>query len=103
MLQDWLYEEGEDTTKAVYTNKIEEIRSLAGPIVQRYNDKLQEELLAKREAQEKIASAKRAEQDAKKKTEEKKKEPEPEKPAAEAKDAEMADAEKPAEFEEKVE
>jgi heat shock protein 4 len=49
-----LYDEGEDTTKAVYVAKIDEIRALAGPIAQRYFDKVEEErqaLLAKEEAE----------------------------------------------------
>lgn len=103
MLQDWLYEDGEDATKAVYVAKIEEIRAVAGPIVQRYNDKLMEEQEAKRKVEEEVAAAKRAEEEAKRKVEEeKKKAQEAEKAAqqAESKDAEMADAEKPAEGEE---
>ncbi|KAL1305415.1 hypothetical protein AAFC00_002302 [Neodothiora populina] len=53
--EDWLYDEGEDTTKAIYIAKIEEIRMAAGPIVQRYNDKQEEErqaVLAKVEAEQ---------------------------------------------------
>ncbi|EFQ98775.1 hsp88-like protein [Nannizzia gypsea CBS 118893] len=41
--EDWLYEEGEDTTKAVYMSKMDDLRFLAGPIVQRYLDKLEAE------------------------------------------------------------
>jgi len=44
--EDWLYDEGEDTTKAVYIAKIDEIRAVAGPIVQRYFDKVEEERAA---------------------------------------------------------
>lgn len=44
--EDWLYDEGEDTTKAVYISKIDEIRAVAGPIVQRYFDKVEEERAA---------------------------------------------------------
>jgi heat shock protein 4 len=44
--QEWLYDEGEDTTKAVYVAKMDEIRAITGPIVQRYNDKLEEERAA---------------------------------------------------------
>lgn len=47
-LQDWLYDEGEDASKAVYIAKMDEIRSTAGPIVQRYFDKLEEEREAER-------------------------------------------------------
>lgn len=42
-LQDWLYDEGEDTTKAIYIAKQDELRAIAGPIVQRYFDKVEEE------------------------------------------------------------
>ncbi|GBF64765.1 heat shock protein [Trichophyton mentagrophytes] len=41
--EDWLYEDGEDTTKAVYMSKMDDIRFLSGPIVQRYLDKLEAE------------------------------------------------------------
>lgn len=44
--QDWLYDEGEDATKAVYQAKYDEIRALAGPIAQRYFDKIEEERAA---------------------------------------------------------
>ncbi|KAL1640468.1 adenyl-nucleotide exchange factor sse1 [Diplodia intermedia] len=98
--EDWLYEDGEDTTKAVYVAKIEEIRALAGPVIQRYNDKLMEELEAKRKVEEEAAAAKRAEIEARQKAEaEKKQAAQADKPA-EPKDAEMADADKPAETEE---
>ncbi|EKG14319.1 Heat shock protein Hsp70 [Macrophomina phaseolina MS6] len=98
--EDWLYEEGEDTTKAIYVSKIEEIRAVAGPIVQRYNDKLEEERQAKLKVEEEAAAARRAEEEAKRKAEEEKKKAEEEAKAAqqaESKDAEMADADKPAE------
>ncbi|KAK0628063.1 Heat shock protein hsp88 [Lasiodiplodia hormozganensis] len=98
--EDWLYEEGEDTTKAVYVSKIEEIRALAGPVIQRYNDKLMAELESKRKAEEEVAAAKRAEIEAQKKAEEEKKKAEEAAQQAEPKDAEMADADKPAEGEE---
>jgi len=44
--EDWLYDEGEDATKAVYQAKYDEIRALAGPIAQRYFDKIEEERAA---------------------------------------------------------
>jgi len=44
--EDWLYDEGEDATKAVYVAKMDEIRAVAGPIVQRYFDKVEEERAA---------------------------------------------------------
>ncbi|OJD32224.1 hsp88-like protein [Diplodia corticola] len=97
--EDWLYEDGEDTTKAVYVSKIEEIRALAGPVIQRYNDKLMAELEAKRKVEEEAAAAKRAEIEARQKAEAEKKQA-AEAPKAESKDAEMTDADKPAETEE---
>lgn len=44
--EDWLYDEGEDASKAVYIAKMEEIQTLAGPIAQRYFDKIEEERAA---------------------------------------------------------
>ena len=88
--QDWLYDEGEDTTKAVYVSKIEEIRGIAGPIIQRYNDKIEEERQAVQKAREEAEAAKRAEEEAKKKAEE-----EAKKEAEDSKnnDVEMKDSE----------
>ncbi|KAI9693271.1 MAG: adenyl-nucleotide exchange factor sse1 [Bathelium mastoideum] len=102
-IEDWLYEDGEDATKAIYVSKIEEIRSVAGPIIQRYNDKLEEERQARIKEEEERAAAKRAELEAKKKAEEEAKKAQQEKEAAskpadgkaeagEAKDTEMNDA-----------
>jgi heat shock 70kDa protein 4 len=45
--QDWLYDEGDDTTKGIYQNKIDELKSIAAPIAQRYFDREEE----KRQAQ----------------------------------------------------
>ncbi|KAH8698391.1 Hsp70 chaperone Hsp88 [Talaromyces proteolyticus] len=88
--EDWLYEEGEDTTKAIYVSKMEEIRFIAGPIIQRYMDKIEAERQAVLKAQEEAAAKKKAEQDAKKKAEEEaKKAAEEQKP--ESADAEMKD------------
>ncbi|KAK8159327.1 putative heat shock protein Hsp88 [Phyllosticta citrichinensis] len=99
--EDWLYEEGEDTTKAVYVAKIEEIRAIAGPVIQRYKDKLQEELNKKIAAEEAAAAAKKAEFDAKRKADEEARQA---KEAADKKanDQEMSDADaaKPEEVEE---
>ncbi|RDL33630.1 putative heat shock protein Hsp88 [Venustampulla echinocandica] len=50
--EDWLYDEGEDTTKAIYVAKMDEIRAVAGPIVQRYFDKVEAERAAIRAAEE---------------------------------------------------
>lgn len=71
----------------MYTSKIEEIRFVAGPIIQRYNDKLEEERQAVTRAQEEAAAAKRAEMESKKKAEE-----EAKRAAEGSKDEEMQDA-----------
>ncbi|KAI9762039.1 MAG: Heat shock protein hsp88 [Chaenotheca gracillima] len=84
--EDWLYEEGEDTTKGVYVAKIDEIRFVAGPIVQRFNDKLEEERQAVLRAREEAEAVKRAQQEAAKKAEEESKK------GSEPADAEMKDA-----------
>ncbi|KAK3061696.1 hypothetical protein LTS18_005632 [Coniosporium uncinatum] len=101
--EDWLYDEGEDATKATYVAKIEEIRAVAGPIVQRYKDKLQEEMEAVQRAKDEELAKKKAEEDARKK------EQEPAKKEEANGDAEMkdvtgesgADGVKPDEVEEK--
>ncbi|CZT43851.1 probable heat shock protein Hsp88 [Rhynchosporium secalis] len=54
--EDWLYDEGEDATKAIYQAKYDEIRTIAGPIAQRYFDKVEEE----RQAAQAIADAEAA-------------------------------------------
>ena len=54
----------------MYVSKIEEIRAIAGPIVQRYNDKVEEERQAALKIQEENEKAKRAEEEAKRKAEE---------------------------------
>ncbi|PQE33262.1 putative heat shock Hsp88 protein [Rutstroemia sp. NJR-2017a WRK4] len=50
--EDWLYDEGEDASKAVYVAKMDEIRAVAGPIVQRYFEKVEQEREAARVAEE---------------------------------------------------
>lgn len=92
--QDWLYEEGEDTTKSVYVAKMDEIRFIAGPIMQRHREKLDAEREAARKAQEEEAAKKRAEIEAQRMAEEEaKKAEEANKQAQEPKaDAEMKDA-----------
>ncbi|KAF2837305.1 heat shock protein Hsp88 [Patellaria atrata CBS 101060] len=97
--EDWLYDEGEDTTKAAYVAKIDEIRAIAGPIIQRYNDKIEEERQAILRQQEEAIAAKRAELEAQKKAQQ---EAEGSASKEEAKDAEMTDADtqKPDEVEE---
>ncbi|KAI1272564.1 heat shock protein Hsp88 [Xylaria sp. FL0933] len=86
--EDWLYEEGEDTTKAVYVAKIDEIRAMAGPITQRYFDKVEADrqaLQAKLDAE--AAAKKAAEEEARKAAEQAKGESN--------KDEEMTDADAP--------
>ncbi|KAK7743195.1 adenyl-nucleotide exchange factor sse1 [Cytospora paraplurivora] len=80
--EDWLYEDGEDTTKAVYVAKIDEIRALAGPIVQRHFEKVEADRQA---VQAKVEAEKAAKEEARKQAE-------AEKAQGGAKDAEMADA-----------
>ncbi|KAJ8108144.1 hypothetical protein OPT61_g8378 [Boeremia exigua] len=87
-IEDWLYDDGEDASKAQYVSKKEDIRSIAGPIIQRYNDKLQEEESKKREKWEKEAAAKQAEIERQKRETEAKNAPQ-----TEEKDTEMTDAE----------
>lgn len=57
--EDWLYDEGEDATKAIYIAKMDEIRAVAGPIVQRYFDKVEAERAAAQAAAEAEAAKKR--------------------------------------------
>lgn len=85
--QDWLYDDGDDASKAQYIAKMDEIRFVAGPVVQRYLDKVEAERAAVRKAEEEAAAKKRAELEAKKKAEEEAKK------AAEPEDTEMKDAE----------
>ena len=49
---------------------MDEIRFVAGPIIQRYQDKLEEERQARQKVEEEAAAKKRAEAEAKKKAEE---------------------------------
>ncbi|KAL4915110.1 heat shock protein 70 family [Aspergillus aurantiobrunneus] len=91
-LEDWLYEEGEDTTKSVYVSKLDEIRFVAGPIIQRHREKLDAEREAIQKAQEEEVAKKRAEAEAKRKAEEEAKAAEDAKKAEEKPDAEMKDA-----------
>ncbi|TVY13122.1 Heat shock protein hsp88 [Lachnellula arida] len=57
--EDWLYDEGEDATKAVYIAKMDEIRAVAGPIAQRYWDKVEAERAAQKATEEAEAQRKR--------------------------------------------
>lgn len=60
LLQDWLYDEGDDTTKGVYISKIDEIRGMAGPIVQRHFEKVEAERQAVQQRLEAERAAKKA-------------------------------------------
>ncbi|KAF9881369.1 hsp70-like protein [Colletotrichum karsti] len=84
--EDWLYDEGDDTTKAVYVAKMDEIRSMAGPIVQRHFEKVEEE---RRIVQERVDAEKAAKRAAE---EEARKAAEAEKASEAPKDEEMTDA-----------
>ncbi|KAK2027675.1 hsp70-like protein [Colletotrichum zoysiae] len=64
--EDWLYDEGDDSTKAVYIAKIDEIRAMAGPIIQRHFDKVEEERRLVQERVDAEKAAKRAEEEARK-------------------------------------
>lgn len=94
--EDWLYEEGEDATRGVYVAKMDEIRFLAGPIVGRYQEKIEEERQAVLKAEEEKMAKKRAEIEAKKKAEEEAKKAKEEKEAPkktdQQPDTEMKDA-----------
>jgi heat shock protein 4 len=72
-IEDWLYDEGDDATKNQYISKQEDIRSISGPIIQRYNDKIEEERQRVLEKQQKAHAAKQAEIERKKREEESKK------------------------------
>ena len=96
-IEEWLYDDGEDSTKAVYISKIDEIRFSAGPIIQRYNDKREEERQALLKIQEEEAAKKKAEEEAARKAAEEKKAAEEAAAKAAAADQEMTDA--PAEAE----
>lgn len=69
-MQDWLYEDGEDTTKSIYVAKMDDIRFIVGPIVQRYREKAEAEAAAIQKVKDEEAAKKRAEQDAKRQAEE---------------------------------
>ena len=94
MEQDWLYEEGEDTTKAVYVAKMDEIRAMAGPITQRYFDKVEADRQALQAKIDAEAAAKKAAE------EEARKGADADKEQKADKDEEMTDAEAKADGEE---
>ncbi|KAG7288023.1 Heat shock protein hsp88 [Staphylotrichum longicolle] len=85
--EDWLYDEGDDATKAVYIAKMDEIRALAGPVVQRHFEKVEAERQALQARLEAEKAKKAAEAEARKAAEAEK--------AQEAKDEEMTDADAP--------
>ncbi|KAK3352350.1 heat shock protein 70 family [Lasiosphaeria hispida] len=81
--ENWLYDEGDDATKAVYIAKMDEIRALAGPVVQRHFEKVQAEREAVQARVEAEKAAKKASEDDTRKGGDK------------VKDEEMTDAETP--------
>jgi heat shock protein 4 len=100
--EEWLYDEGEDSKKAVYVAKIEELRASAGPIIQRYLDKIEEERQSRMVKEQEEASRRHAAAAAKKRAEDDKRAAEEasKKPAEPAEDTEMKDAAETAESEE---
>ncbi|CAN8103127.1 unnamed protein product [Discula destructiva] len=88
--EDWLYEDGEDTTKAVYIAKMDEIRAMAGPVFQKHFEKVESERQAAQARADAAKAAKQAAED------EARKQAEAQKAAQEpaVKDAEMTDAPK---------
>ncbi|KZZ91190.1 Heat shock protein Hsp88 [Moelleriella libera RCEF 2490] len=58
--EEWLYDEGEDASKGVYVAKLDELRALAGPIVQRHFEKVEAERRAVQERVDAEQAAKRA-------------------------------------------
>ncbi|KAK1907805.1 Heat shock protein hsp88 [Pyrenophora teres f. teres] len=91
-IEEWLYDEGDDASKAQYVSKKEDIRSIAGPIIQRYNDKIEGERQAAMEKHQKEHAAKQAELERAKREAEARKQAEAP-PAEDSKDTEMTDAE----------
>ncbi|RDA85604.1 hypothetical protein CP532_0906 [Ophiocordyceps camponoti-leonardi (nom. inval.)] len=63
--EDWLYDEGDDASKGVYVAKLEELRAMAGPIVQRHFEHVEAERQAVQERldAERAAAAKKAAED----------------------------------------
>jgi len=64
-LEDWLYEDGEDASKAQYVSKHEELRSTAASVIQRFNERRQQEEDERRAKAEAEAAKKREEEEAK--------------------------------------
>ncbi|KAF3905145.1 hypothetical protein ABW21_db0208244 [Orbilia brochopaga] len=69
--ENWLYDEGEDATKAVYIAKFDEIRFIAGPIIQRYLDKQEAARQVERAAKEAVEADRRAKEDSEKRDDKK--------------------------------
>lgn len=90
--EDWLYDEGEDATRGVYVAKMDEIRFVAGPIVARYQDKIEEERQAVLKIEEEKAAKKRAELEARRKQEQEQKKKDEPKKDEKQQDQEMKDA-----------
>ncbi|KAJ1333563.1 heat shock 70kDa protein 4 [Microdochium nivale] len=84
--EDWLYEDGEDASKAVYISKMDEIRAMAGPISQRYFEKVEADRQAVQAKIDADNAAKKADEEARKASETKME-----------KDEEMTDVESKAE------
>lgn len=91
-LQEWLYDEGDDTTKAVYIAKMDEIRALAGPVVQRHFEKVEADRQAVQARIEAERAAKKASEEHARRAFEAAKAQEN---ASAGKDEEMADADGP--------
>lgn len=58
--EDWLYDEGDDASKGVYVAKLDELRALSGPIVQRHFEKVEAERRLVQERVEAEQAAKKA-------------------------------------------
>ena len=56
-----MYDDGDDASKAQYIAKMDDIKFSAGPVIGRYNEKMENERQARREAEEAAAAKKRAE------------------------------------------
>ncbi|KAG6041664.1 Heat shock protein hsp88, partial [Claviceps citrina] len=61
--EDWLYDEGDDASKGVYVAKLDELRALAGPIVQHHFEKVEAERVAAQERAAAEQAAKKAAQE----------------------------------------
>lgn len=89
--EDWLYDEGDDASKGVYTAKMDEIRAMAGPIVQRHFEKVE----ADRQRVEAEQAAKKAAEDEARKAAEAEKTEAEKTAGSNGADQEMKDAEAP--------